>query len=236
VPEQAPEGQTFTTYNFEVEQDHTYFVGEAGVWVHNACNPHLSSQENIRSALLTRAKSLNKTIDNLGADRFSALSDAKKTLLGEALSKHSWLPEAKDCCEKMVADCAAGKVALGDVPSVKQWNNFFNRGTGTGKGGHDVHHAVEKWIQRDYLGLASDFDDVPGWIMSSSEHIPRNSPGTLANELKVAVEAAAAGLPNGPDKALRAAEAIKQVYENRQLNDLWEVTRKWLINMQLPTP
>ncbi len=26
-----------TVYNFEVAEDHTYFVGEAGVWVHNAC-------------------------------------------------------------------------------------------------------------------------------------------------------------------------------------------------------
>ncbi|MEO1088842.1 MAG: Hint domain-containing protein, partial [Acidobacteriota bacterium] len=26
-----------TVYNFEVENDHTYFVGETGVWVHNRC-------------------------------------------------------------------------------------------------------------------------------------------------------------------------------------------------------
>ena len=26
-----------TTYNFEVKDYHTYFVGEAGVWVHNVC-------------------------------------------------------------------------------------------------------------------------------------------------------------------------------------------------------
>jgi hypothetical protein len=28
-----------TVYNFEVEGTHTYFVGEAKLWVHNACNP-----------------------------------------------------------------------------------------------------------------------------------------------------------------------------------------------------
>ncbi len=32
----APPGETFTTYNFEVADFHTYFVGEVGVWVHNA--------------------------------------------------------------------------------------------------------------------------------------------------------------------------------------------------------
>ena len=33
--ERAPPGETFTTYNFEVADYHTYFVGESGVWVHN---------------------------------------------------------------------------------------------------------------------------------------------------------------------------------------------------------
>ncbi|MBA3707214.1 MAG: hypothetical protein H0W83_00165, partial [Planctomycetes bacterium] len=34
--EAVPDGQSFTTYNFEVEVFHTYFVGSQGVWVHNA--------------------------------------------------------------------------------------------------------------------------------------------------------------------------------------------------------
>ena len=33
----ANTGQRKTVYNFEVEDFHTYFVGEAGVWVHNSC-------------------------------------------------------------------------------------------------------------------------------------------------------------------------------------------------------
>jgi len=35
VLEHAPSGKTFTTYNFEVEDYHTYFAGESAVWVHN---------------------------------------------------------------------------------------------------------------------------------------------------------------------------------------------------------
>ena len=30
-------------YNFEVEGSHTYFVGETGAWVHNACAPGASA-------------------------------------------------------------------------------------------------------------------------------------------------------------------------------------------------
>jgi Pretoxin HINT domain len=36
--EDAAAGSHFTTYNFEVEGDHTYHVGELGVWVHNDSN------------------------------------------------------------------------------------------------------------------------------------------------------------------------------------------------------
>jgi hypothetical protein len=36
VSKRGPPGGAFTTYNFEVEDFHTYFVGQAGVWVHNS--------------------------------------------------------------------------------------------------------------------------------------------------------------------------------------------------------
>ena len=39
VSKRGPPGETFTTYNFEVEDFHTYFVGEAGIWVHNTGAP-----------------------------------------------------------------------------------------------------------------------------------------------------------------------------------------------------
>ncbi|MFN9413929.1 MAG: HNH endonuclease, partial [Pirellula sp.] len=35
----AEPGESFATYNFSVEKNHTYFVGESGVWVHNTGNP-----------------------------------------------------------------------------------------------------------------------------------------------------------------------------------------------------
>jgi hypothetical protein len=35
--EESAEGQSFTTYNLEVDEFPTYFVGTEGVWVHNEC-------------------------------------------------------------------------------------------------------------------------------------------------------------------------------------------------------
>ena len=37
--EDAAAGKPFTTYNLEIADDHTYFVGKAGVWVHNVGSP-----------------------------------------------------------------------------------------------------------------------------------------------------------------------------------------------------
>ena len=34
-----PDEYLASVYNFEVEDFHTYFVGELGAWVHNTCNP-----------------------------------------------------------------------------------------------------------------------------------------------------------------------------------------------------
>jgi len=58
-----------TTYNFEVEGLHTYFVGEAGVWVHNACPPlkvfHSLSAMNSRMAILSRQYWAKQSTDSI---------------------------------------------------------------------------------------------------------------------------------------------------------------------------
>ena len=36
--------EPLTAYNFEVEEFHTYAVGEDGIWVHNSCNPKHGKQ------------------------------------------------------------------------------------------------------------------------------------------------------------------------------------------------
>ena len=49
--ENAQSGATFTTYNLEVAEFHTYFAGKHGVWVHNSskpCEVFLSIMERVR--------------------------------------------------------------------------------------------------------------------------------------------------------------------------------------------
>lgn len=53
VSKRGPPGEWFTTYNFEVAEYHTYFVGGAGVWVHNSgdapCQLARAAMETLRS-------------------------------------------------------------------------------------------------------------------------------------------------------------------------------------------
>ena len=45
VREIIPRGPPQPVYNLEVSVDHTYLVGEAGVWVHNASNCNLAKNK-----------------------------------------------------------------------------------------------------------------------------------------------------------------------------------------------
>ena len=64
--EAAPDAEPFTAYNLEVEGAHTFFVGAAGVWVHNAgtpCERAFSIFETLRSRPNSRIwEAFDKTI------------------------------------------------------------------------------------------------------------------------------------------------------------------------------
>lgn len=143
----------------------------------------------------------------------------------------------------MFSDFATGKILTKgglpngppDLPTVTEWNAFFGKGNkrwapGTGA---DVHHAVERWIQRDYLGITGNFDDVPGWVIDTTQHTFGNhggKAGTLLGDLEEAFKSVPKNNP------LAAANALKQVYKGRGLDNLWLASRQWLISRGLPVP
>jgi hypothetical protein len=80
--EVAAQGERFTTYNFSVAEDHTYFVGESGVWVHNvgplcveaeqvfmdawnATSDFQKAADQARAHLIKRAKGIDLNDQNL---------------------------------------------------------------------------------------------------------------------------------------------------------------------------
>jgi hypothetical protein len=228
--EHAAPGQRFRTYNFEVEDFHTYFVGESGVWVHNTGAPC----ERIFSAFYSKAKNRPGGVNGLRRDRFKVLEETKAEFRETTdIPTSSCVQSVKDVQSKMAKDLAAGKINVADMPSVKDMRAFNRRQPAPGSAGNHVHHAVETWIQRDKLGIANGFDDVPGWMIDGADHTfgaGRPKAGTLAGELEDAIKHIAAG------NHLDVTTAMKRVYLNRGLDELWDVTEAWLTSKGIPTP
>ncbi len=172
-PSRAPPGERFTTYNFEVEDFHTYFVGEAGVWVHNngpACHQ-------VKSAFFRTAANTGLSGPALRAQRFEILVQAKGGMRpSQAIDSATWAGSARHVSASMVDDFATGVIAnVDDLPKVADWNNRFFRGAGTrvGKVDTDVHHMIPKKVRTDMQGAwPAGFgpDDVPGHAMSRGVH------------------------------------------------------------------
>jgi hypothetical protein len=218
----------FTTCNFEVEINNTYFVGHSGVWVHNTGAPC----EKIRSVFFRKAKERGG-LANLRKDRFNVLEETKSVFSNsDNVAASNWVQSLREVQSKMALDLAGGRIGVADMPSVSQMRAFVRRDPGRGSAGYHVHHTVERWIQ-ERLGRSAGFDDVPGWMLDGAEHTfgpGRPMAGTVYGDLRAAIEQ----IPFGNN--LEITTAIKQVYTGRGLNELWIVTEAWLRSNGFPVP
>jgi hypothetical protein len=146
----APPGETFTTYNFEVEDFHTYFVGDGGVWVHNTGR---SPCEEVYASFTAVGRKLGLTGEALRAKRFEILEETKR-LMKTGIPSRVWGRSAADVSQKMLDDYKDGLISLSDLPTVKDWRlRFFGRNTPGAD--VDVHHSVEEYIQ-GLIGINPD--------------------------------------------------------------------------------
>ncbi|ANP44469.1 polymorphic toxin-type HINT domain-containing protein [Candidatus Viadribacter manganicus] len=74
-------GEVTSTYNLEVAEWHTYFVGEARVWVHNACPITGRAQETSRGGQRTTHGSTSERIARQEAER----PEASRSSMNETL-------------------------------------------------------------------------------------------------------------------------------------------------------
>lgn len=85
------DGGTFTTYNFEVAQFHTYFVGHAGVWVHNSSPAPCERVFSIFKTLLEKHTNDVWTAWGRTSGKIAKLEDAallRTKLFNEARAKY----------------------------------------------------------------------------------------------------------------------------------------------------
>jgi hypothetical protein len=228
-----PEQGCFTTYNFEVADYHTYFVGTAGIWVHNSS---VAACEKIFGVFYQKAKLLGG-VANLRAQRFNILKDSRAVLLADReIPDESWRASAVEVSKRMMKDFANGKIAsTGDLPSVTRWNDeFFGRSGNVGsipKGrglgdAVEVHHTVEKWIQTK-LGIP-ETDDVPGAAMFKKTGQP-DGHAALQGRLRAEVT----GLTDSDE----IVSAMRSVYQSRpEWEDLWPAAENWLQGMGVSIP
>lgn len=116
-----------------------------------------------------------------------------------------------------------------DLPSYTELRAFARGNSRWAPGdGVDIHHCIDKKIQREYFGFTENLDDVPGFVIDTAEHTfgpGRGLPGTLTGDILDAIVGRVA-----PGNHRAVAEAMKRVYEDRGLFDLWLVTRQTLIS------
>jgi len=166
IQESSPD-DTFTTYNFEVEDFHTYFVGESGLWVHNLGK---APCDRVFSLFVRYARELGLSGNALKVERFNVLVRTKRASRGiDAV----WGRSSADVMQKMLDDYAAGGVfsSVDQLPSFNAWKQFF-RGSKT-QGGMDIHHSVEGYIQ-GLLGIPEHVSGARLWDLCPGIPLPRN--------------------------------------------------------------
>jgi hypothetical protein len=141
----APPGETFTIYNLEVEDVHTYFVGDSGVWVHNTSE----FCERLKSAYVHfLSKSPN---DELGAYRKmrNTLPDLKNNQKSEAAVIGEVLEQMNAKNKKTSLNLGSGKNTLDDSVNI-DLNNDLNI---------DVTNAVDMTADANKLPFANNLVD-----------------------------------------------------------------------------
>jgi hypothetical protein len=228
-----PSGQRITTYNFEVADWHTYFVGEAGVWVHNqgrAC-------DRIR-AIFDR---FGKPPHNL--DPNEAL---KRTFerMPAAVFGRPMLGAVEDANRLAYANAAAAGGNPMFVRSVEWWNEVMRgrkgstlRGSRNGylySGSYfEVNHIVPKEIQKA-LGIALHLDACPGLPVAWFQHDGARFLGGFHTILREEMDARGLVAKGGSLSKEDAIIVLKAAYSRMKwsngmgMDDVGKVAETWI--------
>lgn len=235
----APNASSIRTYNLEIEQYVTYFVGACGVWVHNAAQVTCQEVHSIYRAM-REAHPTENAWD---------VVFRMKTQLGKksfAYKGNVWRLALEDACNDVFKKIASGELPLSAAKSYRQAKSKFQSFLSDGFSDRDrlnIHRIVESWIQGEKFGIPqAQWNDVPGFIMNGESH---TGTGTPTGQKNLASKLAKAIGPMDADPANWRAitTKIREVYLNHHeqpgdegLTLLWAVTRKWLDSKGIPTP
>lgn len=252
--EEAPDGETFTTYNFEVDDFHTYFAGEPGVWVHNTgkspCDEVFSY---FRQILDNDAAFYGKpwgafanTAENMGAGRNKAIfgwaadevmrKDLKDLPLADRIAQWPSHTQVKETMSNIPGVNATtdlnGVVNYGKI-DVPDWVIQDRVDLAQVKAFTlESHHGVPKKIQ-EWLGVTKDRDSVPAYLTTMLEH--RGAEYGIHQRLskKLGEKIGVDRVPLNRDRPAGLEDddiidAMREVYEEAGLSHFWQVCDNWL--------
>lgn len=230
-----PNSTTETTYNFEVQDWHTYFVDASGVWVHNkgpACERAFS--------IIARIK---KDVPGIGHwDAFELYLLRTTTPARRAATDPAMTGTVRFLMEATFKDAILpdGTIDISKVKSVQQIGAFRNLAVATDRLPGDVfhnHHVVpQEWARRLYKRMhgieppQSWLDDMPGCLLEMHDHVPD---GYGTRNLHDLIESVFLETPpDSLDDVSAIMENIKEGYRRWDPEfgpNLWKAGERWLI-------
>jgi len=181
-----PEGGSFTTYNFEVADWHTYFVGgsedangntSGGVWVHNtgpACQRAFAIIERIK-----RQYPDSSHWDAFQEFLWRTASDGRRKATDPAMTGVVRILMETTYADAILPD---GTIDLTKVKTVSEIRAFRNQAVAQDRLPGDVlhnHHVVpQEWARVLYKQVHGTeptqqwLDSMPGWLMEIKDHVP----------------------------------------------------------------
>jgi hypothetical protein len=233
------DGRPVMVYNLEVEGDHTYFVGDAGIWVHNTCSAPFENA----FAVITKIRQNNP-------DHWSSFVEALEATAGPARAARfdAGMPEI---CDALMTGMYRDALAIGEsvdlskVRTVAQLKAFRLTPAGNRLNGHDIdiHHIVPKeyatLLYRIKYGKDPSrewLDAMPGLLVN--KHLHRQSTEGVSSFhqlLNVRVTNAIDALPNpasAEDMRSSVLGAIAHTYNEWDPQygiDFWVVARGWAL-------
>lgn len=229
------------TYNLEVEGFHTYFVGNTGVWVHNAtkqpCEKVLSIYRRYKLRGLDPWEAFSETVKKLKdvpAQTFGlAAGEAMEELykMAAAGQNGTWPSHTKirELMSGRNTDYNPDAIPNGsyfgllnpeDAPGV--WRQFRLESH------HGVPEKVQKWLQ-----MTKNVDDSPALLTTFLEHMGKGVGIHQTIARKIGHKILPGGPPwqlNGPRPPLlnsQILEALQEAYDEEGLGPFWQVCRMW---------
>jgi hypothetical protein len=250
--ERGPPRGVFTTYNLDVADFHTYFVGGAGVWVHNEG----TICERLK-AIFIRLKD-KEGIEGLAAlERFMEITDLPERRAFADGHLRDVAHETMTDIYARLAVRADGTIDLTRVPKMRELRQL-GYARRFAKANLEDHHTMPEYLLKQIIANNHpDWSfaqieaaeralepDIPGYLVHKINHTgdPGDGVGSFHSILSRSEDQGGVGLWGGNQythpryNTPEILRGLDRAYERWGRPEVWQVARQWLVEKQLIPP